>query len=151
MWRDRGKRKKLDARYEVGSDGVIYSDGLPLVPVRGEWVSLHGERKLVAYLVARAFVPNAEGRLYVRHKNGDQTDNRADNLEWTDSKEAGAKRGPKERMCPVAQYTIDGERVAVYACPSAAAEKTGIKVELIRAALRRRKGMTGGYYWCYFM
>ena len=150
MWRNREKRKRIDSRYEVGSDGVVYSDGMPLVPVRGEWVSLHGERRLVSYLVARAFVPNQEGRLYVRHRNGDRRDNRAENLEWTDSKEA-EKRGPKERMVPIGQYDAEGNRIAVYGCVSDAARRTGIKAELIRAALRRGRGRTGGYYWVYML
>jgi HNH endonuclease len=35
-------------------------------------------------LVAKTFVPNPDGKLNVKHKNGVITDNNAVNLEWCD-------------------------------------------------------------------
>lgn len=37
------------------------------------------------HLVAECFVPWIEGTRFVRHKNGDRRDNRAENLAWTAS------------------------------------------------------------------
>ena len=39
-------------------------------------------------LVAATWVPNPQNLPYVRHKNGNTLDNRADNLEWTSDSEA---------------------------------------------------------------
>lgn len=40
-------------------------------------------------LVARAFVPNPEGKPFVNHINGNQHDDRAENLMWSDTKYNG--------------------------------------------------------------
>lgn len=136
----------LDERYSVREDGIVLSRGMALAPVRGVWVSLAGERRYVSYLVARAFVPNPEGRPYVIHKNGDVTDNRAENLEWSESKEPEKKRGPKARMRRFGQFGADGYLVRAWFEVSAAAAAVGVSPQSLRAALAR-KGQTGGYYW----
>lgn len=41
----------------------------------------------VTQLVAETFVPNQDSLPYVRHKNGDKQDNRAENLEWCNTEE----------------------------------------------------------------
>lgn len=115
-------------------------------PVCGTWVSLAGERRSVAYLVARAFVPNVEGREFVRHKNGDPGDNRAENLEWCDEKEPGRRRGPKPALRRLRQYDLDGDLVREYGSVAEASEATGLKGVDVRAAANR-KGCTGGYRW----
>lgn len=144
--KSRERRKWLDRRYEVSDQGVVYSDGLPLAAIGGVGVNIHGERKKIAYLVARAFVPNQEGRQWVRHKNGDVTDNRASNLEWSEFKEEKKKgRKPIERA--FAQYTLEGERVGLFTTLGEAASRSGVRATTIRAALIGKLKTAGGYLW----
>ena len=146
---ERIREKKLDCRYSVREDGTVLSNGMALTPVRGEWVSLGGERRYVSYLVARAFVPNMEGRKYVVHKNGDRTDNRAENLEWSDEKEVGGRRGPKSRLCAFGQFDVDGTMIQRFVTVKDAAAATGLDPHAIRAALQRHNGKSGKWNWMY--
>lgn len=143
------REKKIGGRYAVREDGIVTSGGMALAPVRGVWVSIGGERRSVAYLVARAFVPNPEGREFVRHRNGDPADNRAENLEWAEEREKGRKRGPKERRVLFGQFRHDGELVARFGSVREAAERTGLDPGAIRQALKRKQGNCGGFRWMY--
>lgn len=144
--RTRERKKRIDARYEISDQGVVYGDGLPLKAIAGIGVNMHGERKKIAYLVARAFVPNQECRPYVWHKNGDPTDNRAENLEWREFKEE-KPRGRKSKGRMVAQYSRDGERKGLYASVKDAERESGVKEGTIRAALAGRLRSAGGFLW----
>lgn len=146
----RGKKEervaKIDSRYSVGESGVVYSGGMPLEPIDGDGVNLHGQRVKIAYLVARAFVANGECRKYVRHKNGNRRDNRAENLEWSDEKEVWKRgRKPSERWCKA--WNLDGEVVGIWSNVTEASEATGVKAGAIRACLNGRQKKTGELIW----
>lgn len=140
------RMKKLWGRYAVGDDGNVYSDGMPLSAIGGVGVNLGGKRVKVAYLVARAFVPNAECRQYLRHKNGDVTDNRACNLEWSDEKEE-KRRGRKACVCWCRAWNMDGEIVGTWRTVSEAAEACGVKVDAVRRAVNGLQKSAGGLLW----
>lgn len=147
MWVNRSEPKVIEGRYSVDREGVVYSDGLPLRAVGGVWVSIYGQRRYVSYLVARAWVPNLEGRKYVVHKNGDRKDNRADNLEWSDVEEGRAKSGPRPGLRWIGQFDLDGNLVAMYRSVVEAADALGLDQHYVRAAADRKGGKTGGYKW----
>lgn len=140
------RKKKLWGRYEVGDDGVVYSGGLPLAAIDGRGVNLGGKRVKIAYLVARAFVPNGECREFVRHKNGDVTDNRACNLEWSDEKEE-KRRGRKPGVCWCRAWDLDGEIVGTWRTVSEAAEACGVKADAVRRAVNGLQKTAGGLLW----
>lgn len=140
------RKKRIDERYEVGDDGVVYSDGMALEPIGGVGVNLHGERRKIAYLVARAFVGNQEGRPYVVHLNGDVTDNRAENLAWSETEEVRKKgRKPLVKWC--AAYKVDGEQVGLWRTPVEAALEMKLDVRLIRKCCNGAQKTAGGLLW----
>lgn len=81
--------KRRIRRRHSASDGeiiepTINENGDPVVELEQDGVS---KTFLVAYLVAQTFVPNPDNLPYVRHKDGNKLNNRADNLEWSAEEE----------------------------------------------------------------
>jgi hypothetical protein len=144
--RDRVRKRRLWGRYEVGDDGVVYSGGMPLKAIGGVGVNLGGKRVKVAYLVARAFVPNGECREHVRHRNGDVTDNRACNLEWCDERE-DRRRVRRGRPRVVRAWKVSGELAGMWGSVREASAVTGVRESGIRDALAGRQRSAGGLLW----
>lgn len=140
------RKKAYDQRYEVGDDGVIYSDGGAMAPINGVGVNIHGKRMKIAYLVARAWVGNQEGRPYVRHKNGNIRDNRPENLEWCEEEEK-VRRGkrPEAKWCSC--YDKEGNKVGMYRHPADGAVDKGVDIRFIRKCLNGIQRTAGGYIW----
>ena len=114
----------LDGKYTVSNLGNIrnQSSGRILKTCRNSksgflYVQFHGCQNKKIYIhkaVAEAFVPNTEGFLYVRHINGDKSDNRASNLEWH------TKRSPKrEYITRKPKWTDESCTEAAKLCSSA--------------------------------
>lgn len=142
----RVRKVAIDARYSVSDDGMVWSGDLPLEPIQGWGVNLHGKRAKIAYLVARAFVPNSECRMYVRHKNGNRWDNRAENLEWSDEPDV-MKRGRPSMLRWIQAWRKDGEVVGAWSSVAEASEATGARPEQIRACLYGKRKYAGGLVW----
>lgn len=139
---DKIERKEIPGyggRYEVGSDGSVWGCGMELQKIGG-YVNLSWKGRMdkakVCYLVARAFVPNAEGRPWVVHKNGVAGDDRAENLEWSERKEE--LRGRKSAKVGVVSVwrKEDGELVGSWASLEEACLALGVEERSARRQLR---------------
>ena len=142
---ERERRKAVPGyggRYEVSDRGRVFSGGMVMSLIRGRYVNLSWKGEVrrvdVGYLVARAFVPNVEGRLYVEHLDGDVENCRAENLAWVEKRGTFDRRDWKRRVFGVVQYTLEGEEVASYGSVRAASEATGVPCSVIRGCAEGR-------------
>ena len=117
--------KGYDGVYEVSNLGNIRRvGGNILSPKPGKLgyktVALHlngyAKKYLVHRLVAEAFLPNPQDKLYVNHLDGNKANNRVDNLEWATPSEnikhaydthlREATRGERSSQCKLSDAEI---------------------------------------------
>lgn len=113
-----------------------------------------GARKYVRVhrVVASAFIPNPKSLPVINHKDERRSNNCFENLEWCDVKynnnygTCNQKRAEK-RERKTAQYTRDGELIAVYRSAKEAAHQTGLNNSHICECIRGGRKHCGGYVW----
>lgn len=96
-------------------------------------------------LVAEAFLPNPENLPEVNHKDGNPLNNSVNNLEWcTREYNIGYSKNKQ-----IAQYSVDGVKIAEFKSVNTAAEKTKVGRRAISNALTGWSRTAGGYMWRY--
>lgn len=147
----------FENKYAVSDRGEVINvrGDYQLNGYRGIYVNLGKKKFRIDYLVARAFVPNIRMCQRIIHKDGDQTNNRADNLEWTDlSHRDRTNLYNPDGVCAtfgkpkVAVNCMDEDYRIIKTYPSvnSAAKALGLSQPNISRAMRN--GMKcGGYRW----
>jgi len=160
-----------EGRYLVSDEGEIYS--LPKI-VHGAWTQQRKGKKLkkgkrgrkgqpqyefvilvdadgnshkesVHRLVANAFIPNPNDYPEVNHKDENSLNNHVDNLEWC-SRQYNIEYSKGRH---IAQYDIEGTKIAEYKSIVYASKITKISKTAINNCLSGRSKIAGGYLWRY--
>ena len=113
------------------------------------------KRMRVHRMVALAFIDNPDNKPYVKHINGNRSDNNVENLEWVTPSEntqhavdTGLFKSGRARA--VIQYNLNGEQMATFESASEAARQTGGSQSKITMCCRRQRDSANDYQWRYY-
>jgi hypothetical protein len=126
------------------------------------WKDGRSKSETIHRVVAKTFLVNPLNKRTVNHKNGNKTDNRVQNLEWsTDSennqhafdflgrKGIGLKGNKNGHSRKIVQLTMRGIEVRTFDCIRDAEVETNIKHENISKVARGKRSHAGGFKWEY--
>lgn len=104
-------------------------------------------------LVAFAFLPTIPGKNDVNHKDGNKTNNYADNLEWCsrgeNNKHAATILSVDRNARPVWQLSLDGDPLALYLSATTAANMVGGSPMMVAACCKGTAQTAYDFKWQY--
>ena len=103
-------------------------------------------------LVAKAFIPNPDGKLEVNHKDENKTNNCVDNLEWMTRQENNNYGTRNERVSKslsksVFQYSLDGEFIRKWPSTIQIERDLGFSIGNISQCCNGKLKSAYGYIW----
>lgn len=165
IWRDIKDYKNL---YQVSNFGNVRSlkrkntNGKILKPIKDKdgyfrvTLSKNNVRKncFIHRLVAQSFIPNVYNLPQVNHKDVNPSNNKAENLEWCNSKYNNTygdrlKRLSRNLSKPIIQYDFNLNYIKEWISAKEASTTLNINRTNIVSCLKGRRNFAGNYVWKY--